>query len=361
MKQEVLPHLNEEDKDLMKHILAAGNIKHKFAIRVQCVLHRANGKGTNEIAEFLGIHPMTVSLYAKRYNTGGIEALIRDKTRKPGKAPISEEKKQEICRIACQEKPENETHWSARKLGKRVGVGHDAVNRILRERNIKPHLVKKFQFSNDPDFASKVNDVVGLYMNPPENAIILCVDEKSQIQALERTQPILPLLPGVPERQTVDYERHGTTTLFAALDIATGNVIGECKTTHKAEDYIAFLKKVDKGSEKGKVLHIIADNYATHKTKEVKEYLESRGGRFVSHFIPTHSSWLNLVERWFAEITNKRIRRESRESVTQLIQAIKEYIKTWNISGRSFTWTKKPEEILAKIKKAKAGTVMQNV
>jgi transposase len=345
----------------MEIILAAGKIKHKFAVRLQTVLHRANGKGTNEIAEFLGIHPMTVSLYVRRYNTGGIEALIRDKTRKPGKAPLSEEKKQQICRIACQEKPPGETHWSTRKLGKRVGVGHDAVNRILRERGIKPHLVKKFQLSTDPDFEGKLKDVAGLYMNPPENAIVLCVDEKSQIQALERTQPILPLLPGVPERQTVDYERHGTTTLFAALDVLTGNVIGECKATHKAEDYIEFLKRVDKGSEKGKVLHIIADNYSTHKTKEVKEYIASVPGRFVTHFIPTHSSWLNVVERWFAEITNKRIRRGSWESVGQLIRAIKEYIKRWNSSGRGFTWTKGPEEILAKIKKAKAGTVMQNV
>jgi transposase len=361
MKREVLPQLNEEDKDLLEKILGTGKIKHKFAVRIQSVLHRANGKGTNEIAEFLGIHPMTVSLYVKRYNKGGIDALIRDKTRKPGKAPISEEKKNEICRIACQEKPPDETHWSTRKIGKRVGVGHAAVNRILRERDIKPHLVEKFQFSNDPDFESKLKDVVGLYMNPPENAIILCVDEKSQIQALERTQPILPMLPGVPERQTVDYYRHGTTTLFAALDVLTGNVIGECKATHKADDYIEFLKEVDKQCKKGKVLHIIADNYSTHKTEEVKKYLESIPGRFVTHFIPTHSSWLNLVERWFAEITNKRIRRESWGSVTQLIKAIKDYIKTWNASGRSFKWAKKPEVILAKIQKAKTGTVMQNV
>jgi transposase len=303
MSREVLPCLNAEDKDLMEKILAAGTIRHKFAVRLQAVLHRANGKGTNDIAGFLGIHPMTVSLYVKRYNTGGLDALIRDKTRKPGKPPVSEEKKREICRIACSEKPKDETHWSTRTLGKRVGVGHDAVNRILRERDIKPHLVKSFQFSNDPDFESKLADVVGLYLNPPADAIILCVDEKSQIQALERTQPILPLLPHVPERQTVDYERHGTTTLFAALDVLTGNVTGECKSTHKAEDYIEFLKTVNKSCEKRKVLHIIADNYSTHKTKDVKAYLESIPGRFVTHFIPTHSSWLNLIERWFASET----------------------------------------------------------
>jgi transposase len=269
--------------------------------------------------------------------------------------------KNKICTTACTEKPENATHWSTRSLAKKFGIGHDVVNRILRERDIKPHLVKKFSFSTDPHFEEKLTDVVGLYMNPPDNAIVLCVDEKSQIQALERTAPLLPLLPHVPARQTVDYEWHGTTMLFAALDMLTGNVIGECEEHHTAKEYIAFLKKLDKTCEKGKVLHIIADNYSTHKTKEVKEYIASVEGRFVIHFIPTHSSWLNMIERWFGEITNKRISRESWESVTQLKRTIKDFIKGWNVQGRSFKWTKKPEEILTKIQKAREGTVMQNV
>jgi transposase len=193
-------------------------------------------------------------------------------------------------------------------------------------------------------------------MNPPDNAIVLCVDEKSQIQALERTAPILPMLPHVPERQTVDYERHGTTTLFAALDMLTGNVIGECGDRHRASDYIAFLKKPGRSCEKGKTLHIIADNYATYKTAEVKAYIKSKGGRFETHFIPAHSSRLNMIERWFAEITNKRIRRESRESAGQLKKAIKDFISGWNKSGRGFKWTKKPDEILAKIRKARTET-----
>jgi transposase len=175
------------------------------------------------------------------------------------------------------------------------------------------------------------------------------VDEKTQIQALERAQPILPIIRKVPERQSTDYMRHGTTTLFAALNILNGNVIGECSERHRSEDYIRFLKKLDKACAKGKTLHIVADNQSTHKTKAVYEYLQSRPGRFELHFIPTHSSWLNLVERWFAEITNKRIRRDSFESVQELINAIKDYIKTWNESGRTFTWTKKPDEIMAKI------------
>jgi transposase len=289
----------------------------------------------------------------KRYNEGGIESLIHDKTRKPGKAPIGEEIKNELCKVVCTEKPKNGTHWSTRELAKRFGIGHATVNNILRERDLKPHLVKKFQFSNDPDFEAKLNDVVGLYLNPPDNAIVLCVDEKSQIQALERTQPILPILPHVPERQTVDYYRHGTTTLFAALDVLTGNVIGECKERHTAAEYIAFLKKIDKKCENGKELHIIADNYSTHKTKEVKDYLASVEGRFVTHFIPTHSSWLNLVERWFAEITTKRIRCESWNSVSELVKAIKDYIKFWNVSKRHFKWTKKPNEIISSINKAR--------
>ena len=190
-------------------------------------------------------------------------------------------------------------------------------------------------------------------MNPPKNSIILCVDEKNQIQALERSQPVLPIIRNVPERQTVDYLRHGTTTLFAALDLLTGNVIGECRERHTSDDYICFLKKIDKACAKKKVLHIVTDNLSAHKTKAVYEYLKSVPKRFVVHFIPTHSSWLNLVERWFAEITNKRIRRGSFESVPQLIKAINNYIKTWNKSGKTFSWTKTSDEIISKVNKAK--------
>jgi transposase len=223
----------------------------------------------------------------------------------------------------------------------------------LQELGLKPHISAKRNYSNDPDFEAKLKDVVGLYLKPPKNSIVLCIDEKTQIQALERSQPILPIIRNVPERQSADYLRHGTTTLFAALDVLSGNVIGDCNATHSSEDYIRFLKKVNKSCSKDKVLHIVADNLSAHKTKAVQEYFDSVPGRFVQHFIPTHSSWLNLVERWFAEITNKQIRRGSYESTTQLVKAIKNYIKTWNKSGRSFNWTKKPDEILAKIYKAK--------
>ena len=348
------PQLNSEDKELMEKLLSAGHIEHKYAVRLQTILLRAKGKGTSEICDFLALHQATVSSYINRYNTYGINSLLQDKTRKPGIKPISQDIKNEIYRLVCNEKPAGETHWSCRSLAKRVGIGHASVNTILKEYGLKPHLVSRRNYSNDPLFEEKLKDVVGLYLNPPKNAIILCIDEKSQIQALERSQPVLPIIRNVPERQTVDYLRHGTTTLFAALDILNGKVIGDCNKTHCSEDFIRFLKKVDKGYDKKRVLHIVMDNLSAHKTKAVYEYIKSIPERFVLHFIPTHSSWLNLVERWFAEITNKQIRRGSYESVEQLTKSIKEFIKSWNKSGRSFKWTKKPDEILAKIKKAKS-------
>jgi len=347
-------NLNAEDKDIIVKLLAAGQLKHKYAVRLQTILLRAKGKGSDDIADFLSIHPCTVSLHINRYNSFGIESLLSDKTRKPGTKPITQEIKNKIYQLACNKLPKGETHWSCRSLAEHVGISHTAVNTILKEQGLQPHKSIIRNYSDDPDFESKLTDVVGLYLKPPKNAIILCVDEKSQIQALERTQPILPMIRNVPDRQSFDYMRHGTTTLFAALDYLSGNVIGECSDKHASEDFVRFLKKLDNICAKRKVLHIVMDNLSTHKTKAVYEYLETRPGRFVMHFIPTHSSWLNLVERWFAEITNKAIRRGSFESVPELIKAIKDYIKTWNKSGRSFTWTKKPEEIITKINKAKS-------
>ena len=250
-------------------------------------------------------------------------------------------------------KPEHETHWSTRELGKRFGISHTAANTILREYGLKPHLVKNFQFSTDKEFESKLADAVGLCLDPPENSIVFCVDEKSQIQALERTQPILPMRPGIPEGQTHDYYRHGTTTLFAALNVASGKVIGECKKSHKAEDYVDFLEALDRKIPRNKVLHIIADNNSSYKTPQVKEYLKSKPRRFVEHFIPTYSSWLNMIERWFAEITNRRIRRESWSSLKELEEAITEYVIFWNTSGRRFCWTKTFDEIQKSIEKVK--------
>jgi transposase len=353
MAKGIMVSANGKDIKLMETLLAIGHIEHKYAVRLQTVLNRFKGLSTNTIAQVLSINLNSVSNYVKRYNSGGVEALLTDKTRKPGTAPIAEDLKNELASFICREKPVNGTHWSTRELGKRFKISHTAVNTILRERKLKPHLVKKFQFSTDKDFESKLADVVGLYLNPPENSIVFCIDEKSQIQALERTQPILPMRPGIPERQSHDYYRHGTTTLFAALNVASGKVIGKCKRSHKAEDYVDFLKEIDRCTPKDKVLHIIADNYSAHKAPAVKEYLKKKSKRYVEHYIPTYSSWLNMIERWFAEITNKRIRRESWNSLKELEDAITDYIISWNKSGRRFCWTKSFDDIQASIEKVK--------
>ena len=345
---------SEKDIRLMNTLLAAGHIEHKFAVRLQTVVSRYKGISTNTVASVLSIDLNTVSAHVKRFNAGGVEALLQDKTRKPGTPPIPAAAKDELTRFVCQEKPRDGTHWSTRELSRRFKISHTAVNTILRERNLKPHLVKKFQFSTDKDFIRKLQDVVGLYVDPPENSIVFCVDEKSQIQALERTQPILPMRPGIPEGQSHDYYRHGTTTLFAALNVASGKVIGKCSQSHKACDYVGFLKVIDRKTPKEKVLHIIADNNSSHKAPAVKEYLEKKAGRFVEHYTPTYSSWLNMVERWFAEITNKRIRRESWSSLKELEEAITDYIASWNKSGRKFQWTKGADEIQKSIDKVKS-------
>jgi transposase len=354
MSRDVRPVITEEDMKVMEGLLSAGKVRHKYAVRIQTVLNRARGCSTVEVAKVLGINPVTVSRHVHRYNAGGIADLLRDLPRGAASPKISDATKNELTRIVCTEKPADGTHWSVRSLADRLCISHTSVHTILRGRGLKPHLVESFQFSNDPNFEKKLDDVVGLYLSPPENAIVLCVDEKSQIQALERSQPILPLRPGVPERQTHDYHRHGTTTLFAALNVDTGQIIGDCKDTHQSIDFITFLEKLDRRNPKKRVLHIILDNYSAHKSEAVQKFLAARKDRFVLHFIPTHSSWLNLVERWFAEITNKQIRRESWSSVPELKQSIKGFIRIWNDSGKKFCWVKTAEQIKERIARAKA-------
>jgi transposase len=351
--KEIMPKLNDDDKSLMEKYLQAGQVKHKYARRVQIVLQRAKGQSAQQIADNFNVARSSVSVIVKRYNEGGIDSLLHDKTRKPGIPPVSEELKNDICNVACHEKPRDETHWSTRTLAKRFGIGKSTINKILRERDIKPHIVSYYQFSADPLFKEKLTDIVGMYQNPPDNAIVLCVDEKSDIQALERSQPMLPFAEHSPQKMSNDYYRHGTTTLFAALDMLTGNVEGKINPCHKSKEFISFLRQLDRNNDKGKVLHIILDNYSAHKSKETNGYLAKHEGRFVLHFTPTHSSWANMIERWFAEITNKRISRESWTSVEELTDAIKEYIKTWNKSGRKFVWHKKPDVIIDSVERAR--------
>ncbi len=352
MPAAVLPKLNAAERRMMDQLLATESLNHKQATRLQVVLGRAEGKATSEIAAVLRIHPETVSDIVHRFNEYGVDGLLKQPNHKPGKAPVSQEVINRVLKLVQTERPEAATHWSTREIAKRIGISHTKVHQILRAHDLKPHLVERFRTSNDPAFEEKLEDVVGLYLNPPDNAIVLSIDEKSQVQALERAQPILPLRPGIPERQTHDYERHGVTNLYAALNVASGKVIGTCVERHCAEDYIEFLKLVDHNTPRAKVLHLIVDNASSHDTKAVREYLAKRSGRFVVHFTPTHSSWLNLVERWFSEITTKRIRRGSYESVKELEHAIMDYIHHWNESGRRFIWTKSSKQILRSVRKA---------
>jgi transposase len=302
----------------------------------------------------LGININTVTSYVKRYNATGLGSLLRDKTRKPGTPPVSEEIKNKVTGIACHGKPEDATHRSTRKLARRVGISHNKAAEILRANGIKPHIQSYYSYSSDPDFEAKLRDAAGLYMNPPDNAIVLCADEKSRIQAPGRVRHTIFPQADLPARQSNDYYRHGTTTLFTAPDYLTGNVIGDCKDRHTSEDYLKFIKKLNKEGEDGKPLHIIAGNYKTHNSKLLQEYIAKHPNRFVLHFTPAHSSWLNLVERFFREITTERIRRESWRSVDELITAIRDYIKNWNKSNRKFYWSKSGDDILQKINKHKS-------
>ena len=352
MRRQVLPQLNTAERNVMERLLAGETLNHKQARRLQVVLGRGEGKRTSEIAEVLRIHPVSISVIVRRFNERGVEGLLKQPNHKPGKAPLSQTVIDRVLKVVQTQRPEAATHWSTREIAKRVGISHTKVHQILQAHDLKPHLVKHFRSSDDPAFKQKLEDIAGLYLNPPENAIVLSIDEKSQVQALERAQPILPLRQGIPERQTHDYLRHGVTNLYAALNVASGKVIGAFADRHRQKEYIEFLDLVDRRTSKKKVLHLIVDNASSHDTKAVSEFLESRPGRFVVHFTPTHSSWLNLVERWFSEITTKRIRRGSWNSVKELERAIMDYIHHWNESGKRFVWAKSSEQILRRVRKA---------
>jgi transposase len=320
--------------------------------RAQIVLMAADGVLNKDIAQQLGTTRPTVQLWRQRFLALRLPGLQKDAPR-PGRIPsITSEKITQVVEATLHSTPTNATHWSTRSMANVQGISEATVRRIWRQHNLKPHLMKTFKLSRDKQFVQKLHDVVGLYLNPPDKALVLCVDEKSQIQALDRTQPGLPMKPGRCGTRTHDYKRHGTTTLFAALSMLDGTVIGDCMPRHRHQEFIRFLKKIDGETPAGLDLHLIVDNYSTHKHPRVVSWLK-RHPRFHLHFTPTSSSWLNLVERWFRELTDKRIRRGSFQSVPALIDAIKEYLANHNQSPRVFVWTAPVEQILLKIAKCK--------
>ena len=320
----------------------------RIAQRAHIIQMAANNYENKEIAATLNVSRPTVQLWRERFLALRLSGLEKDAPR-PGRIPrIRHKKVLAIVNATLHSTPSDATHWSTRSMAKTQGVSNATVQRIWKEHNLKPHLIKTFKLSKDKKFVEKLYDVVGLYINPPDKALVLCVDEKSQIQALERTQPLLPLRPGIPARQTHDYTRHGTTTLFAALNMLDGTVIGDCMPRHRHQEFIRFLQLIDTKTPPDLDLHLIVDNYGTHKHTRVQNWLK-RHPRFYLHFIPTSSSWVNMVERWFVEISRKQIRRGSFKNVKELINTIKQYIVSHNQNPKVFVWTASVESIMNKI------------
>jgi transposase len=350
-RDDICIHVSQANRARLEAIIADRNSSSKAVWRAEIVLATADGQGTNAVMKRTGKSKPCVWRWQERYIDEGVDGLLRDKTRPPGKKPLSAAVKRKVLAKTGSETPANATHWSVRSMATAIGISHTSVQRIWAEAGLKPHLVRRFKISNDPQFEEKVTDVVGLYMNPPDRALVLCVDEKSQIQALDRTQPGLPLKRGRAATITHDYKRHGTTTLFAALDVKSGLVIGECQSRHRAKEFIRFLKRIDLCVRKHLDIHLVLDNYGTHKTPEVKAWL-AKHRRFKLHFTPTSASWLNLVERFFAEITTKRIRRGIFRSVAELEGAIHDYLDRHNADPKPFVWTKTADIVLEKERRA---------
>ncbi len=344
--------LSALDRSTLVSWTRSGSGELRKARRAAIVLCLAEGKRIAQVSREQGLDRNTVRLWRDRFLLGGIEALEKDLPR-PGKPKTITKKQEEaVLTLTRMSTPENGTHWSTRTMAEVSGVSKASVQRIWAAHGLKPHLIRTFKLSKDPKFEQKLVDVVGLYLDPPEKALVLCVDEKSQIQALDRTQPGLPMKKGRCGTMTHDYKRNGTTTLFAALNTLDGSVIGSCKERHRHQEFIAFLKQVDKKTPKDLDLHLVLDNYATHKHPEVKAWLETKP-RFHLHFVPTSCSWLNLVERFFAQITTKRIRRGSFESVRELEDEIKDYLRVHNQDPKPFKWTASAEAIIEKVKRCR--------
>jgi transposase len=345
--------LEPEQRQELEQLAKGRRSEVRVAQRARIVLLAAEGKRNDEIAAELSLGRVNAARWRDRFAAEGVAGIVKDRPRAGRRPRKRDELAPVIVRKTTQDKPKNATHWSTRTMAKEVGASHAMVQRVWAAAGLKPHRVKSFKVSNDPHFTEKLLDVVGLYLDPPEHALVLCADEKSQIQALDRTQPGLPIKKGRCGTMTHDYKRNGTTTLFAALELAEGKLIGTCMDKHRHQEWIKFLRLIDRETPKDLDLHLIVDNYSTHKHPNVKKWL-GKHKRFHLHFIPTSSSWLNLVERFFRDLTDKRIRRAAFTSVADLVAAIMSYIEQHNENPRRFTWTAKAEDILPKVARARA-------
>jgi transposase len=340
--------LSEDQQNQIGQWLAAMGTPQQVALRCRIVVAVAGGESEAAVAAALQINRKTVRLWRERFAAEGLKSLWEIAPGRGRKATYSADRIKAVLDATLQSKPKGQTHWSCRLMAASQGLSKSTISNLWKSHNIKPHRTKTFKLSRDPKFLEKLTDVVGLYLNPPDKAMLLCVDEKSQIQALNRTQPGLPLKKGRCGTMTHDYKRNGTTTLFAALDVLQGKVIGDFHKRHRHQEFLKFLRRIDREFADGRALHVVMDNYGTHGTPEVKTWLRKHR-RFVIHYVPTSCSWLNLIERWFAELTNKRIRRESFFSVDELIASIHDFLAAWNENPKPFVWTATVDSIVAKL------------
>ncbi len=339
--------LTDAERAELESLTRRTTIDYRIGQRARIILMSADGLTNGEVAERVSCVVSTVTKWRKCWFEDGLDGMS-DAPRSGPPRTVTDEKVEEVIALTLETKPKGATHWSTRSMSGRVGMSKDSVARIWRAFGLKPHRSETFQLSSDPFFVDKVRDVVGLYMNPPANAVVLSVDEKSQIQALNRTQPLLPMRPGQLERGTPEYQRNGTTTLFAALNVATGNVIGRCYPRHRAVDLVKFFRVIDRNVSKELDIHVIMDNYAAHKAPAVKDFL-ARHPRFKVHFTPTHASWLNQVECFFSILTRRQLQRGVHHSVRELIAAINEFLDAHNEDPSPFNWTKSADEILERL------------
>ena len=352
MEKQAHIKLQSSDRERLERLIANRNTPQKHVWRARIILLTGDGCGTFEIMRRVGKSKPTIWRWQKRFMQEGVEGLTHDKTRPPGKTPLEGALVRRVVELTQQAPPFEETHWTGRSMAEATGISVSSVQRIWRAYGLRPHLVKSFKLSNDPAFVEKLHDIVGLYMNPPEHALVLSVDEKSQIQALDRTQPGLPMKKGRAGTMTHDYKRNGTTTLFAALNVLDGKVIGQCMNRHRHQEFLRFLQRIDQRTPPGKFLHLIVDNYATHKHPKVRAWLV-RHPRFRLHFTPTSASWLNAVEGFFSKLTKKRLKRGVFTSVPELESAILRFIEEKNEAAKPFIWTADPDKIIQKVNRGK--------